>query len=41
MIKKAYNRIKEKIRAQRKAYNEAVTKGTRSVVTLILLCYKI
>ena len=33
MIRKGYNRIKEKIRAIRKAYNKAVTKGTRSVAT--------
>ncbi len=30
LIKKEYNRIKEKIRAIRKAYNKAVTNGTRS-----------
>lgn len=36
LIKKGYNRIKEKIRSIRKAYNKAVTKGTRSVATLIL-----
>ena len=30
LIKKGYNRIKEKIRAIRKAYNKAVTNGTRS-----------
>ena len=41
MIKKGYNHIKEKIRAIRKAYNKSVTKGTRSVATLILLCYKL
>ena len=29
-IKKGYNRIKEKIREIRKAYNKAVTNGTRS-----------
>ena len=30
LIKKGYNRIKEKIRAIRKCYNKAVTNGTRS-----------
>ena len=30
LIKKGYNRIKEKIRAIRKAYNKAITQGTRS-----------
>jgi hypothetical protein len=30
LIKKGYNRIKEKIRAIRKAYNKAVSNGTRS-----------
>ena len=30
LIKKGYNRIKEKIRAIRKSYNKAVTNGTRS-----------
>ena len=30
LIKKGYNRVKEKIRAIRKAYNKAVTNGTRS-----------
>ena len=30
LIKKGYNRVKEKIRAIRKAYNKAVPQGTRS-----------
>ena len=30
LIKKGYNRIKEKIRAIRKSYNKAIANGTRS-----------
>ena len=37
MIRKGYNHVKENICAIRKPYNKAVSKGTRSVATLILL----